>query len=258
MYGQEEIDKLADKRGVVPPNLAAGVRDMRAQEWWQRYDSVIIGPGARDRSRGWYNSWADFANASTIKWFGGREGAGLEWTNQERERTDWAQDLLFTNVEFVVPTGPGDLYTEPNDAEVMKYLFTGDIANQLTLTTVLAESDEISKAPAIHYPAGWGNAYPALGSVSSPTVLPGPSGEPNINNAWKWPEAIMLAAKATLQVNGIVGSPIRDILGSLPGPGFRRIPTAGGSFVDLPCWYAIRITFSGPRYLQLRGARTAA
>ena len=258
MFGQEEINNMADKRGVVPPEEAIKVRGLRAQEWWQRYDSVVIGPGARDRSRGWYNSWADFANASTIKWFGGREGAGLEYTNQERERTDWAQDLFFTNVEFITPSAPGDTYTEPNDAEVMKYLFTGDLANQLTLTTVLAESDEISKAPAIHYPAGWGNAYAALGSVSSPTVLPGTSGEPNINNAWKWPEPIMLAAKATLQVNGILGSPLRDVLGNLPGPGFRSIPDGNGGFVEIPCWYVIRITFSGPRYLQLRGARSSA
>ena len=36
------------------------------------------------------------------------------------------------------------------------------------------------------------------------------------------------------------------------------VPDGAGGTVELPNWYIIRITMRGPRYLQLRGARSSA
>lgn len=261
-YGQipdEQLDTVADSRGVMPKAVVTRMRDKRSREQWTRYDSIVIGVGSSRLSRGFYESWADFANADRLLWFSGRDGgAGSAFTNQTTERTDWAQDLYQTRVEFVTPPGMGQLETEPTDAEIAPILFAQALPSSLALSVTLAESDEIARAPAVHFPSGLGNAFPVVSAAAAPTVIPGTNGEPHISNSWKWPEPITLAAKSKLTVSGLIDQPIRAALQNLPGPGFKRIPIGGGLFYDLPNWYVLRISFVGPRYLQLRGARSSS
>jgi hypothetical protein len=68
----------------------------------------------------------------------------------------------------------------------------------------------------------------------------------------------MLAAKAKLTVRGSIDAPLRAMLASLPGPGAKRIPIGNGQYYEMPNWYGIRISFWGPRYLQMRGARSSS
>jgi hypothetical protein len=259
MYGQAEIDALADDRGVVPADAAAAIRKMRVAEMWTRYDSVVIGPGASGKSRGWFESWADFASADQLEFFSGRSSnAGAAYTNQNTERTDWAQDLFQTRIEFDAPPGLSDLETDPNDGQTMPILFTQQFPDQMATRIILAESDEIAKAPARFFPAGLGGAYGQVFGAGSPGVIGGSNGEPHISNAFIWPDPILLAAKAKLTVRMGIDAPLRSFLQNIAGPGYKEIPDGKGGVRRMANWYVIRVSHWGPRYLQLRGARSSA
>jgi hypothetical protein len=256
---QAEIDAEADGRGVIPPAVADEIRSLRAAEQWERVDSVVIGDGAAARSRGWFDTWADFAAADQIAWFSGRDtGAGPAYVNVTTERTDWAQDLYSTGIEFIAPTGIADIEEDANDAQITPLLFTSMLPTMMSIRVTLADSDEIAKAPANHFPAGYGVAYPVVSAAAAPSVIGGSQGEPRVGNGWKWPEPVMLAAKAKISVFGGLDAPIRQALAALPGPGFKLIPDGAGGVIRMANWYQIKITHRGPRYLQLRGGRSSA
>lgn len=252
-------DDEVDGRGVVKSEFAEQVRKTRAAEQWERVDSIVIGPTAGDRSKGWFNSWADFASAEALQLFQGRDAqVGSSYVNQTSERTDWAQDLYQTGIEFVVAPGLAEFMSDSNDAALTQYLFKQLLPHNLTTSIVLAESDEIARMPASHFSAGYGNTGMFSDAAGSTVTQGGTMGVPHISNGWQWPEAIMLAAKANLKVNFRVDQPIREALRVLPGPGYINIPTSGGGTYQMPLWYQIRMFFRGPRYLQLRGARSSA
>lgn len=259
-FGQDvNLDALADSRGVIEKTAAARIRQIRSAEMWDRYDSIVIGPGASDKSRGWFDTWEDFANADQLEWFSGRDtAAGPAYTNQNTERTDWAQDLYQTRIEFIAPPGLGDLETDVNDGQTLPILFTQQFPNQISIKVVLADSDEIARAPASHFPAGIGGAYPSVYGAAAPGAIGAPNGDPHISNAWKWPDPIMLAAKAKLTVRGSIDAPLRGLLAAMAGPGYKDMPDGKGGIKQMPNWYTIRISHWGPRYLQIRGARSSA
>lgn len=265
MYGQADImgpggaGETVDDRGVLGQAAVSHLRQTRSREMWSRFDSIVIGPGSSRLSRGFFDTWEDFAAADQLLWFSGRDGgAGPAYTNQITERTDWAQDLYQTRIEFISPVGMSDLETEQVDGEITPLLFAHELPNALAMNVTLAESDNIAKAPASHFPAGFGNAYSSVSGAASPTVIAGVNGEPVVQNSWKWPEPITLASKSKLTVSASIDQPLRQLFAALPGPGFRNIPLADGGVHQLPNWYVIRISFDGPRYLQLRGARSSS
>ena len=258
MYGQD-IEALADSRGVVPPDAAANIRKMRSAETWTRYDTIVIGKGASQRSRGWFETWKEFSEADQLEWFSGRDtAAGPAYTNQNTERTDWAQDLYQTRIEFIVPPGLADLETDSNDALITPVLFSTLFPNLISIKVVLADSDEIMRAPAAFYPAGLGPAYGHISGAASPSTIAPSNGEPHISNSFVWPDPIMLAAKAKLTVRGSIDAPLRGLLADMIGPGSKNVPIGDGATSNMPNWYGIRISFWGPRYLQIRGARSSA
>lgn len=262
MYGQvsdNEIASATDPRGVVSPEVAARMRKVRSAEEWQRYDSIVIGPGAASRDNGWFDSWAGFADASELQWFSGRSSnVGLSYTNQTTERTDWAQDLHFTSVEFIAPTGLAQYEEQSLDADFTPLFFTQTLPQMLGLRVTLADSDEIAKAPASHFPGRYGVSYPVISGAAAPSTFAGNNGEPVIQNGWRWPVPIMLAAKAKITVTARIDQPASDLLRQLPDPGHKLVPRPDGSIIRVPNWYIIRITHAGPRYLQLRGMRSSA
>jgi hypothetical protein len=259
MYGQAEIDAMADERGVVPPDFAEQVRKTRVAGMWSRYDSIVVGPGAENKSRGWFNSWANMASADVLELFSGRSSnAGKAYTNQNTERTDWAQDLYHTRIEFVAPPGLSELETDVNDGQTMPILFSQQFPDQMSTTILLADSDEIAKAPARHFPAGLGGAYPTVFGAASPGAIGASNGDPHVSNAWVWPDPIMLAAKAKLTVRLALDAPLRAMLLGIGGPGYKEIPDGSGGVKKMPNWYIIRVSHWGPRFLQLRGGRSSS
>lgn len=269
-FGQEEIPvdvaeiidtPTTDGRNVIDKGDAKLVRHFRAQEQWERYDSVVVGQGASVQARGWFENWNTFAQAQNLQWFSGRDaGVGPSYTNQEGERTDWAQDIYQVTVQFIAPLGIADLETDPNDALNTQALFMM-LASNLHLRVILSESDEIASAPADHFPASFGQANVLANQQASPVFSVGTNGEAVVTNSWKFPEPIMLAAKSKITVRGTIDRPLANTFLNILGPGQKNIPTgrpAPNDFVLQPNWYVIRVTMRGPRYLQLRGARSSA
>lgn len=252
-------DDDIDNRGVVSKEKADQIRDLRSAEQWERIDSVVIGPGASNKARGWFNTWQDFANADELQWFSGRDSSvGPAYSNQKTERTDWAQDFYQSLIEFISPVGLADHVTDANDAKLAPLLFAHELPRLLSTQIVLSDSDQIANAPANHFPSGFGVANPFMDGSAAPSTITGSQGSPVVSNGWKWPSPVMLAAKAKLTVIGRIDSPIREALRAMPGPGFMRIPLGNGLYHDMPMYYVIKITHRGPRYLQIRGARSSA
>jgi hypothetical protein len=261
MYGlrQEEIEEATDERGVIAPSVANKIRKMRAAEQYERYDSIVIGAGAEDVTRGWFNTWQAFANASRIAWFGARDtNVGPSYSNIITERADWAQDIHQTHVEFISPPGLAELETDANDAGSVPLLFSHELPNYMGMRVILADSDEIANAPASHFPAGFGVAGTQVAAAAAPTVVAGANGEVHVSNSWKWPSPVMLAAKSRIAFQATIDEPIRAMLRAIAGPGAKLVPDGAGGVVTYPNWYRIRVTLRGPRYLQLRGARSSA
>jgi len=195
-----------------------------------------------------------------LQWFSGRDpGVGPAYTNQFSERSDWAQDIYQVTCQFIAPPGISDLETDQNDAVNTPILFTQMLPSLLSLKIVLADSDEIARAPADHFPAGVGPAYSFLAGNASPVTVPGTNGEPAVAQAWYFPEPVMLAAKSQIRIIGQIDNPIRGLLQNLSGPGSKLVPIDDqGGVYEIPNFYTIKITLRRPRYLQLRGARSSA
>lgn len=251
--------EAGDSRGLLSENQVNDLRKVRAAEQWERIDTIVIGEGAQNFDRGWFNTWAQFANADTLQWFNGRNSnVPGSYVNQYSERTDWAQDIYQTLIEFLAPPGIGDIEEDQNDAQIVPTLFTQELPNAMGFSIRLAETDEIAQAAGSHFPSGFGVSYPSSSGAAAPSVFAGNQGEPTVHNGWKWPDPIRLAAKSKIQVIARVDHPLRPMLQTLPGPGAKLVPDGQGGQIRLPNWYKIRITMRGPRYLQLRGARSSA
>jgi hypothetical protein len=259
--GQSEVNAndLADSRGIIPADVADIIRRTRAEEQWERVDSTVTGIGAERLSRGWFETWEDMAAADELQWFSGRDtSVGPSYTNQKTERTDWAQDIHHVGIEFKAPPGISDIENEPLDAQITPLLFSQELPGKMRFRVILAESDEVANAPGDHFPSGYGVSYPLVSAAAAPTVFAGNNGEPIVSNTWKFPLPLMLAAKAKITVAAQIDQPLRAALARIPGPGSKVLPDKNGGFFNLANWYVIKVTLRGPRYLQLRGARSAA
>lgn len=262
-------EETVDSRGRVTPEFAEEVRRTRVAEQWERYDSIVIGPGAKAVDTGWFNTWAEFGAASELVWFTKRDSAvGESYTNQSTERTDWAQDIYQTGIEFLAPTGLGDRERDVLDQVIMPNLFIRHLPTLMPFRVKLADADEIALAPGNHYPPGYGVTGTEASQAPAPLFVGGNVGEAHVSNTWKWPEPVMVPAQGRIAVRARIDEPIVTLLRQLTAcPGFKQIPPCplfppGGSIpnppIAYPNWYVIKVFHRGPRYLQLRGARSAA
>lgn len=266
-YTQDQIDEAtkaaAEGTGVVPRELADIVRAVRNKEQWIRYDTVVIGEGAATYDDGWFNTWADFANAASIDFFSGRSGkVGKAWTNQTTERYDYAQDIYQMSFEMIAPMGLGDYDDDPLDTLFFPQLWTREAAQQMSGTVALADADTIFEGPLTHAPAGVGNSGSAYTDSAGPVVNPGTNGVPYMKNTWVWPDPIMIPAKGRLSASVSLANPLKSFLTRYTAsPSAMLVPMSppdpAGATIRFPKWFGIRITFRGPRYLQLRGARSS-
>jgi hypothetical protein len=160
-------------------------------------------------------------------------------------------------IEFVAPPGLSQFASSANDAQLLPLLFLGDLPNQMAFSMIMADADEIAVAPGSHFPSGFGVTNMFMDALAAPATIAGTQGDAHVSNGWKWPEPVMLAAKSRCVMRARIDQPIRGMLANIPGPGNILIPAGETNYV-YPAWYRIRITHRGPRYLQLRGARSSA
>lgn len=240
------------------------VRNLRSKEQWLRYDSVVIGPGARDADPGWFNTFAEFANADRILFnTGSRSRAvGLEYSNQQSEREDFAQDIYQTGIEFHAPPGILDTESQALDATVMPLLWVTELPNRSSFRITMADTDTIAIIPGIHAPAAVGTSQVATDDSSSNVTIGGQTGTADLRNSWTWPEPVKIPAKGQFAVELRLGEPIRQTLQGLTNtPGTKTLieslPNLQVNQVEYPNWYFIRVWHRGPRYVQLRGARSS-
>lgn len=256
---QAEIDAATDQRGIIAPDMAELIRQTRVAEYYPRYDSVVIGEGAGSISRGWFNDWETFASGDQITLFAGREGnVGAAYTNQKGQDLDFAQDLFQTTIEFVCPTGISDAEENETDDGWMQYVFGQLLPQHMSVRIIMSDADEIIRAPAVHFPASVGAANQVITDQASPTWNAGTNGAVVIQNSWKWPTSVMVAAKSKIITELSIDTPLRALFQNVTGPGAKLIPDGRGGTYRLPNWFFIRMTHRGPRYVQIRGARSSA
>lgn len=254
---QAAAEPKADTRGRV--TNAGYVRKLRNREQWERYDSIVVGVGARNQSKGWFENFVDLSRVSQISWFQSRDSNVDQcWTNQKSERYDFAQDLYQFMLEFLCPAYMAEFSNDGAAAKYAQFLWTQELPKALGIECLLADSDIIAQAPATAFMAGRGNFGAFATDTAGSLVIGGNNGTPNKENAWLFPDPVMIAAVAKLTVRGIIGQPVNDVLRALPGPGTSSVPDGNGGYITVNNWFAIRATFRGPRYMQLRGARSAA
>ncbi len=249
-----------DSRGLLTPRAADLVRELRADEAYEIHDSIVIGPGAAALDDGWFNDWAGFSNAANLVWFGGRSSnVGRAYSNQPDSRRDWAFDVYMFSIEWFIQSPKNrERLTDVLDVQHMPELFLDVLPNTMPFKIRLAQADDVLEIPAVRAPASAGRQGLFANGAVDEVYGPGVQGDPHVSNNWKWPSPLMLPAQGQITVSSKVDNPMNQLLQALAGsPGNFTTPLPAGGEREDPVWYVIRCTFTGNRYLQLRGARSA-
>jgi hypothetical protein len=255
-----ENDK--DSRGLLTPAAADMVRRLRADEAYEIHDSIVVGQGARDLDDGWFNNFSQMANASTLAWFGGRSAnVSRALSNQSDSRRDWAFDCYMFSVEyFVITPHNAEFLTDIRDAQLIPDLWVDSLANSMGFRIKLAQADDILEIPGMVAASGVGRTGAVANASVDGVYIQGSTGQAHVSNSWKWPRPVMLPAQGQIAVYSQIDMPLKQLFTALTdAPGTFNIPITPAPFVfESPVWYVIRCRFTGARYLQLRGARSAA
>lgn len=250
----------------VAPEVAAQIRNTRVAEPFVLVDTVVIGPGARDRDPGWFNNWAQLAEASEIVWHTRRNpNVGKAYTNRPNERLDYAFDLFRMAIDFYGPTGIARHELDYTDAVPMPLLFGDELPRDMSFSLDISGTDNLLEIRGDKAPAGGGSSGLVINGSPGSIIHPSQNGTPYFRNMFAFPEPVMVPAGATLTVTSRINDPIKAYLAKLTNsPGNKLLPlgldAAGGpqQFHFYPNWYRIAVFYIGARYLQLRGARSTA
>jgi hypothetical protein len=246
------------------------LRNVRAQEPYLMYDSIVVGPGAAGANgaagiTGWYNTWAELAaNADKLEWFGVKRTNVPDWaSNTAGEREDFSLYIYQAGLEIILPPGAFPLDQSGVDAGLYPLMIPWSLMTYLSLTFTMANVDTTLKLPASHAPASTGLSGAAVDGVAGPVVYPGSSGVPAVQNSWRFAEPWEIPRQGNWRVNGKIERPLTGFLANLPGPFSKQIvvPPAPGSgtaptVAEMPNWTVLRMWMRGYRRVQLRGARS--
>lgn len=248
--------------------LQATIRGARAEEQWLRYDTICIGPGASRVHQSWFEDFQDFANADSLTWNDGTRTrqVGLAYCNQSGDTEDWAQRIYQSGVDFLAP--PGILGSEAQVAEaaVLPELFLRELPEMLAMFVNMQDLDDVLLLPGSHLPGVTGVTGATFNGAGFLIADAGQRGTADMRNSWSWPEPLEVAAKSKLVVRARIDQPIRPFYQQLNGvPGVKtvtvNIPSDEGPSIarqiEYRNWYRIRVWHRGPRFVQMRGARSA-
>ena len=256
---------------MVDASTEEAVRQLRSREQWVRYDSIVIGPGANNINPKWFNDFASFADADSLVWFDGShtKSDGIAYSNLSGDTEDWAQLVYQTGIEFIAPLGLNgfDSSTQEGGGFVQNE-FVSELPRRMAFNFSVGDTDQVLLVPGTYVPGGAGSSGQYGQNAGTLTSTAGQQGQPDPRIVWKWPEPLKLPAKSKITVSARIDKPIKSWLQSIPAgiPGSKAIdfvvPGAGASTVTVPTtldnWYVIRVWHRGPRYVQLRGARSAS
>jgi len=234
---------------------------MRAEEQWLRYDTICIGEGAKAVDSGWFDTWEQFAKASKIVWGVDRKDAGDSYSNLSGPQEDFAQVIYQSGVDFIAPQGIAGVESQLLDA-LMPSIFMKELPNQMAFHVQQANTDDVLVAPGGHMPGVSGLSGQQFNGAGSLILDGGQTGTADVRNSWQWPTPLQVPAKSKLQVISRVDGQMRDWLLQLPiSPGTKQVPYIAANnevaISTLDNWYKIRVWHRGPRFVQIRGARSA-
>lgn len=242
-------------------NIARG---FRAEEQWLRYDTICIGPGAKQVNATWFENFSEFADADSLTWNDGSRTrqVGLSYCNQSGDTEDWAQRIYQTGVDFEAPVGILGAESQSADAGAMPSLFMRTLPEMMSFTTTLQDLDDVLIVPGGHLPSVSGTSGTSQAGAGFLFNDAGQRGTADLRNSWSWPEPLEVAAKSKITVRARIDNPIKEWLRQLATvPGTKNIPIVGAGgepqITTFRNWYRIRVWHRGPRYVQLRGARSA-
>lgn len=246
----------SDGRGRV--TNAEEVRAMRNREYFERYDSVFVYSGAQAKSKGFFDTFAQFANSTRVTWFASRDAnIDLAYSNSRTERLDQAQDIYNVNACFYAETHQAQFTDLSPQNQVAVTWWTQELPKYMAFQMLLGDADILAQGTGDRFMAGSGNTGGYAQDTGAAYVNGGNNGAPEKSNGYFFPEPIMLAAQAQLSIIGQIATPFKDALAALPGPGFVEVPNGLGGYIVKPIQYGIKFILRGPRYLQLRGAYTS-
>lgn len=254
---------------MVDATLEETVRGLRSKEPWVRYDSVVIGPGLPN-VQGWFANFGALAATEAVRFNDGTrtEGsAGAEYCNQSGDTEDWAQNIYRTAIEFHAPFGIEEVEQSSYDEAFGPVFWTQEVPRRCITTVSLQDTDNILRVPPVMLPANLGVSNAVLGGAASIFCVPGQTGADDLRSGWTWAKPIEVPAKGKVIVTIALGKPVRTFLQQVGifAPGQKLVPMsvvgAAGLIVNqvvpYPNWYFIRVSHWGPRFVQLRGARSS-
>jgi len=236
------------------------VMSMRNKEVWTRYDSILIGPGARDEDRGWFNDWSQFAGTNKIKLFAApRPNTDVAWCNTS-DREDWAQLVYMMNIEFIAPGGDLRRLSNAFDFDFASWWLT-EVPRSTYCEVQLVSADQILSIPANFAPAGHGTTEARIDGSASPSIGPGTVGTANVGQGYVWTTPLGIPRGKRISVNLEFEQRIfHPLLGLTNAPGFTDFATVDPAnplntiVRRIPNRFGIRVSLNGPRFAQLRGA----
>lgn len=242
----------------------AEVRKLRAEEQWERYDTICVGRGAKSISPSWFENFADFANADSLTWNDGTRTrqVGTSYNNQSGDTEDFAQRIYQSGIDFEAPSGMEGYEEVAAEAGMMQQIWIRDMPSMMSVTVTLQDTDAVLLVPAHHMPSSAGVTGAQNNGAGFLVSDAGQRGTADMRNTWTWPLPLEIAAKSKLSVSARIDTPIREFL-----RGLDTLPT--GKVITVPAgpnlskavqyrnWYRIRVWHRGPRFVQLRGARSS-
>lgn len=253
----------------LSPEMKEAIEKARNREQWLRYDSIVIGPGAKEATPTWFNTMAEFANTRELIWFTSTRDrqAGPAYNNvASGGQENFGQLVYQTGIEFIAPPGTLQYETESIDSDLLGKFFLQELPRRMAFSVKLQDTDQILEVPGIHLPAGVGTTGTNVSAAGALTSVQGQTGDASLRATWTWPDPIVVPANRKLGVSAIIDRPIAQFLQQLnasPGSKVVPVPVVSASAIELrdvtyPNWYVIRIWHRGPRFVQLRGAYSAS
>lgn len=236
------------------------LREVRVQEFYLYYDTVVIGQGAREIDNGWFDSFADLANADTIQWLKGRSGnVGRSYSNTGYDRRDLAIAIDHIALEFILPTTAAAYAEQGEEAHAIPSIFAKELPDSLAIEAKIQGLDQILEVPARRIPAGAANAAELADQLGIGAYYPGTNGQAVVSNMLHLPEPWVVPSANTLLFSGRIDAPLRPFLAQYGStPGYDNFPNQPpGTFTRKPRWYKMRLVLFARRRAQFRGARTA-
>jgi len=243
--------------------IQEAAQQLRARESFPYYDTIGIGLNKGD-TQGWFNSFAELANADEIYLFNQRSRAsvGLAYSNLDSPSLfDVGYLCQSIGVQFEVP--PTQMYNEQGALLPYSNNLFQELLEDCSLQFFLNQDEKLA-ANCSHAPAGYG-AFGQINSIQNGDEQPSAditggqytNGAPERKNTWDFKPVIEIPRNHTVYAVLKFSDFARDTLSKLGGPGY--VLNNSGGLSGPGAWSAqvnLRVTINGTRLVQLRNAQT--